>query len=75
MVKIIKKAKSAAIKFGDIKSGTVFSQGTDYYMKGQDLENDSEELNAINLSNGLLDFFEPDEDIYPCDNAEIVVYD
>jgi hypothetical protein len=62
--------------FKEIKRGEVFliEDGEEPYMKIHEIKNEKDEYcNAVNLANGLLDFFTNDEGIIKC-NAFLKIY-
>ena len=66
------------VPFEKIAEGVVFKDPTveDYYIKIAsvvDEDTDEEEWNCLRLDNYTLDCFNPGYEVYPIDNAELII--
>lgn len=69
---------SKLIPFKKIAEGVVFKDPTaeDYYIKTASVVNDDtgeEEWNCLRLDNYTFDCFNPGYEVYPIDNAELII--
>lgn len=69
---------SKLIPFLKIAEGVVFKDPTveDYYIKTASVVNEDtgeEEWNCLRLDNYALDCFNPGYEVYPIDNAELII--
>ena len=71
-------ANNKLVPFEEIAEGTVFRRpiAEDYYIKIASVVNDDtgeEEWNCLRLDNYALVCFDPGYNVYPIDNAELII--
>lgn len=76
-MKIEKKENNNLVKFGSLKTGDVFEDEGDLYVKNEEIidrRNDNE-YNSLNLIEGCLYFYSDKDMVKPHPNAKLVLED